>query len=84
VRAHQPGQERQAFDHAVDQLVALHPLPPIGRYAASVPGSIAPRLDRLYVALAHLDYRERLQNFDSIFNEISSCLIVLRNETARR
>jgi serine/threonine protein kinase len=84
LRAHQPGRRRQAFDHAVDQLVALHPLPPIGHYAASVPGSVAPRLDRLYMALAHLDYRRRLRKFDSIFNEISSCLIILRNEAAYR
>jgi serine/threonine-protein kinase len=77
--------KRQAtFDQFVDQIVAAQPLPSMRAYGASVPPSIVDKLDRLYQAMSHLDYRKRLTDFSRVFNEVAACAIILRKEDAYR
>lgn len=76
------GNRQAVFDLVVDQIVASQPLPSLTAYGRVVPPSIANKLDRLYRAMAHLDYRRRLADFSSIFNEINACSLILKNEAA--
>jgi len=64
----------------VQSLDAGHPLPSVSVYASDVPGSIQGLVDGLYKAMAALDFRRRLCDFETIFLKIDQCLLVLRNE----
>jgi len=57
---------------------------PKALYNLRVPGSIRERIDALYQSLSHLDYRRRQSHFPSVFRQIDSCLLVLRNEEKYR
>jgi serine/threonine protein kinase len=57
-----------------------HPLPSVSAYASDVPACIRDIVDSLYKAMAALDYRKRLCDFERIFLKIDQCLLVLTNE----
>ena len=79
-----PAARQAVFDQFVDQIVAAQPLPSLRAYNTCAPSSILDRLDRLYQAMAHLDYRKRLRDYDRVFHEIRACTIILRNQDAYR
>jgi serine/threonine protein kinase len=64
----------------VQNIAGGHPLPPINAYGNHVPSSISKLVEGLYQAMAALDYRQRLCDFERIFLRIDQCLLVLRNE----
>jgi hypothetical protein len=55
-------------------------LPSIRQFGATIPGSIAHRIDHLYQAMAALDFRIRSMDFISIFRQIDICVLLLRNQ----
>ena len=60
------------------------PLPSVAAFGASVPLCVRDRIDELYRGLAAIDYRRRLSDFSRIFDKISTCLLILRNEAKYR
>lgn len=70
------------FDELIPSIISVRPLPSIRQVPNSVPQAIVDRVDRLYLRLANLDYRERLTDFRSIFRELNACSIILRREEA--
>jgi serine/threonine protein kinase len=78
------GDRAAVFGPLAEQIAAARPLPSIQTYNPSAPAAIADRLNRLYQAMAHLDYRRRLTDFSRIFNELRACRIILRKEDAYR
>jgi len=78
------GHRRELYDRAVATLGDAHPLPSTRDYGPATPRSICDRLDGLYRSLAALDYRARLVDFDRVFNQIETCLLILRNDLQYR
>lgn len=68
------------FSAFIESKSASTPLPDLGIVARNVPRSIQNQLNALYQAMARLDWRHRLCDFDRIYNRIEQCLIILRNE----
>lgn len=78
------GDRRRIYDQCVAALAHGHSLPDIRAFSTLMPSCIAFRVDGLYKAIAALDYRKRLCDFDQIFRRIDQSLIVLRNEEKYR
>jgi serine/threonine protein kinase len=78
--------ERQRlYMELLPSLDSGHPLPSIYAYAPDLPPAVRDILDSLYKAMASLDFRRRLCDFEVIFLKINQCLLVLRNlEKVRR
>lgn len=74
------GQRKARFNEIVGAITDNHPLPNLAAFAPDFPRSILPLVDELYKAMACLDYRKRLMDFDRIFLRLRSALVVLRNE----
>lgn len=70
------------FDELIPSIISVRPLPSIRQVPNIVPAAILDRVDRLYLRLADLDYRQRLSDFRSIFRELNACSIILRREQA--
>jgi serine/threonine protein kinase len=73
-------ERKRTYLQFVQNLDAGHPLPSISSYGGDIPVSIRDLVDGLYKAMAALDYRRRLCDFETIFLKIEQCLLVLRNE----
>ena len=74
------GQRRRAYDTIVRGLANALPLPSVRAFGPGVPSAVRDRIDDLYKGLAAIDYRRRLTRFDRIFNQINTCLLILRHE----
>jgi serine/threonine protein kinase len=74
----------RVYDGFVGSLANAHPLPSLDVFTDTVPRSILPLLNRLYMGMAALDYRQRNVDFETIFNDINRCLFVLEHEQAYR
>ena len=60
-----------------------HPLPSTRVYGL-IPKSVSSPVNNLYRALAAIDYRVRLRDFDRVFTQINTCLWILRHESTYR
>lgn len=79
------GQRSRVYDGFVSSMSNAHPLPDVSAMGSPlIPACIAERIDRLYKSMAAIDYRARLYDFERIFWQIQSSLLVLRNEGAFR
>jgi serine/threonine protein kinase len=77
-----PGDKVNEFHKGVGSISNRFPLPDVRDFGAAVPRSIAPILNRMYRALAALDYRQRAKDCTSTFLQINQCLVVLKNQAA--
>ena len=77
-----PGDKVRAFNTSIASISNRHSLPDMRDFGSAVPRSIAPILNRMYGALATVDYRQRATDCRSAFLQINQCLVVLRNEAA--
>ena len=75
---------RDIYDQVVSEIATRHPLPSVAGFGSAVPSCIRDRIDNLYRSMATLDYRTRSGDFQSIFRQINSCLLILRNEDKYR
>ncbi len=73
---------RRILDQLLPSVEDAHPLPLISDFGTPVPVPIASRIDRLCRGMVDLDYRKRLRNFPTIFQEIERSLFVLRRQNA--
>jgi serine/threonine protein kinase len=78
------GHRSRVYDGFVSSMSYAHPLPDVSSVGSTMPGCIVDRIDRLYKSLAAVDYRSRLLDFERIFWQIDSSLLVLRNEVRFR
>lgn len=78
------GQRQQIYDGFVSTMAGSHPLPDIAEMGSPVPGCVVQRIDRLYKSMAAIDYRSRLCDFERVFWQIDTSLLVLRNEAKFR
>jgi serine/threonine protein kinase len=74
------GQRRRIYDQIIDQISYSYPLPGLISSGASIPLSVADRVEELYRSLAALNYKIRVRDFGRIFNAIRTCLIILEND----
>lgn len=79
-----PHDRMLALDGTMPLIMSSRPLPSLRQFPNQVPGSIIRRLDRLYQALCHLDWRRRLQNFHQIFLDLQICEMILNREVQYR
>ena len=77
-----PGLRKATFDQIVGSIANSRPIPSVAAFGAAVPTSIRDRIDELCRALAAIDYRSRLCDFERLFNRINVCLIIIRNDQA--
>jgi serine/threonine protein kinase len=75
-------QRVETYNGFVSSFAAARPLPSLGLYGTDAPACIIDLLDRLYMALSALDYRDRLKHFERIFAQINRCEFVVRHEAA--
>ncbi len=75
-----PHDRMLALDGTMPLIMSSRPLPSLRQFPNQAPGSIIRRLDRLYQALCHLDWRRRLQNFHQIFLDLQICETILNRE----
>jgi len=78
------GNRKRVYDGFVSSMSNAHPLPDVASMGCNIPTSVAERIDRLYKSMAAIDYRARLCDFERIFLQIQSSLLVLRNESKVR
>jgi serine/threonine protein kinase len=78
------GQRSRVYDGFVSSMSNAHPLPDVSGMGSVIPACIVERVDRLYRSMAAIDYHARLCDFERIFWQIQSALLVLRNEGAFR
>jgi len=76
------GQRIDYYNRLLPSIVTARPLPSVAGFGAPVPPSIRIHIDDLYQAMASLDYRSRLRDFNRIYRRIEICLTILRNERA--
>jgi serine/threonine protein kinase len=77
----QDGKKRQDVYHGI--VTALrdgHQLPSVRDVSDDIPKCIRARVDDLCGALVAIDYRERLQDFESLFRRIAVCRLLLKND----
>jgi serine/threonine protein kinase len=74
------GQRSRIYDGFVSSMSNAHPLPDVSAMGAMVPQCIVERIDRLFKSMAAIDYRTRLCDFERIFLQVQSSLLILRNE----
>ena len=77
---------QEIFDQIAKDIASGHPLPSVASFGMAIPACIRDRVNSLYRSLAALDYRERRRNFSfqSVFHQIGSCRLILRNEAKYR
>jgi serine/threonine protein kinase len=79
---HVPRAQRTSiYRQLVDGIAKKYPLPSVHLINPAVPPPIRDRLNGLYKGLCSLDYLARNCNFPSIFRQIDTCILILRNET---
>jgi serine/threonine protein kinase len=76
------GQRRQIFDELIPTIADARAIPGVSTFGARVPNCLRDPIDDLIRRLASLDYRKRLRDFQSIFNRLNICLLILRNEVS--
>ncbi len=74
------GQRTEIYHQLVDGIVKKHPLPSVHLINPGVPPSIRDRLNELYKGLCSLNYLTRNCNYPSIFRQIDTCILILKNE----
>jgi serine/threonine protein kinase len=80
-----PQERRQvAYDRAIGPIATRHTLPALTHCDTDgfIPPVILPNLDRLYRALAALDYRRRTIQFASVFHELDRMILTLHRRSA--
>lgn len=78
---HVPKAQRTMIYHQlVDDIGKKYPLPSVHLINPGVPPSIRDRLNGLYKELCNLNYLTRNCNFPSIFRQIDTCILILKNE----
>lgn len=76
------GLKASTYAQFVTSIASGHTLPSASHFGSTVPACIRNRIDSLYQGLAALDFRFRQKDFGSIFRQVQSCLLVVRNEEA--
>ncbi len=76
------GQRRQVFDQFVTAIADARRIPSVATFGAPVPACLVEPINELVRMTAALDYRKRLVDFSSVFNRLSACLLMLRNEAS--
>ena len=77
-------QRVQMYNSIVSSLASARPLPSVGLFGGQTPPSIVGLIDRLFMSLSAIDYRERICDFKHVFMQIERCIYVLRHEAAYR
>ena len=78
---HVPRAQRVMIYHQiVDGIAKKYPLPSVEQINPGVPPSIRDRLNGLYKELCSLNYLTRNCSFPSIFRQIDTCILILKNE----
>ncbi len=83
-RSVKSGHKHATFNAIVDTIKGNYPLPDLDTLGCLAPKSIRDRVNRLYMQLSDIDYRSRLTDFNTVFNQVTICLIILRNEREYR
>jgi serine/threonine protein kinase len=80
-----PEDKRKAlYFESADVLSGSVNLPDIFSFNDFVPNSIKHELNWLYKSLSRINFTKRLHDFQIIYRRINICLLVLRNEKARK
>jgi serine/threonine protein kinase len=74
------GQRADVYSQIVSDIARAHPLPSIQSINPAVPQSIRFQLDRLYKGLCDINYHKRNCHFPSIFRQVDTCILILKNE----
>lgn len=74
------GQRVAIYSHIVSDIARAHPLPSIHSINPLVPPSIRTQLDSLYRAMCEINYNNRNCHFPSIFRQVNTCILILKNE----
>jgi serine/threonine protein kinase len=73
-------QRIRIFNEIVDDIARANPLPQIASLNPVLRRSIRDRVDSLYKSMCDLNYLKRNCHFPSIFRQIDSCVLILKNE----
>jgi len=73
-------QRTMIYHQLVDDIGKKYPLPSVHLINPEVPHAIRDRLNGLYKGLCGLNYLTRNCNFPSIFRQIDTCILILKNE----
>jgi serine/threonine protein kinase len=78
---HVPSVQRaDVYHQIVGDIARAHPLPNVGSMNPAVNSAVRDRIDALYKGMCAIDYSKRNCNFGSIFRQIDTCLLILKNE----
>lgn len=72
----------RTYESFVRDMADAHPLPSLGLFGGAVPLCILQLVDRLYMSLAAIDYRHRPSDFNSIFQDVNRCSLILEHVAA--
>jgi serine/threonine protein kinase len=76
------GQRIDIYHQIVGDIARAHPLPDISSLNPLVKPAIRDQVDRLYKSMCAIDYSNRNCHFPSIFRQIDTCLLILKNEAS--
>jgi serine/threonine protein kinase len=74
-------QRQDIYRQIVGDIARAHPLPNIHSLNPLIRPSIRDRVNDLYKSMCAIDYSHRNCHFPSIFRQIDTCLLILKNET---
>lgn len=72
----------RTYESFVRDMADAHPSPSLELFGEAAPRCILPLLNRLYMSLAAIDYRRRPSEFNTIFQEVNRCSLILQHEAA--
>jgi serine/threonine protein kinase len=75
------GQRVDIYRQIVGDIARAHPLPTMHSINPDVRPAIRDRVDSLYKSMCAIDYVKRNCHFPSIFRQIDTCLLILKNES---
>jgi serine/threonine protein kinase len=74
------GHRINVYKQIVGDISRAHPLPSIHWFNPALKTAIRDRVEALYKSMCAIDYSKRNCHFPSIFRQIETCLLILRNE----
>jgi len=72
------------YESIIESVINAHPLVSLESFAPNIPACVLDRLNDLYKCMCSFDYRKRNCDFNSIFRQIDTCLLILNNESKYR
>jgi serine/threonine protein kinase len=73
---------KRVYDGFIASLASSRPLPTLRYCGLDLPTGVGEIIERLYMEMCALDYRQRLVDFPTIFSRLNQATIILRNHAA--